>query len=306
MSGPPRVSIIILSHRAHFLPCALESVFAQTEQNFQIIVQHCKKNFSTKFNEAASIARGEFIVPLCDDDLLAPTYLEECLKRSANADMIYTDRIHFEHVERKWYNPLTWRGTRPTVGIRVRQINEHYTEATAGPKGYFTTQFPPSIFDSGSTLPMTCMIRRSFWEKMKGYDPEMPHADTELWLRAALEDDPKCRFVYIPQPLFLYRQHPEQYSKTYLTSLQDAMTCYHAKHFRTFGVIWTGASDGDGPFGPKWKVLMVSPEDREKLVEQLPALQALDINPELPRVRPWMEQLARREAARTQTLQVTS
>ena len=301
MSKTPRVTVVILSHRPKMLPAALASLFAQTEQDFQIIVQHCKDNWATKFNEAASIARGEFIVPLCDDDLLAPTYLEECLRvaeRGGGADMIYTDRIHFDHVERRWYKPWTWRGIRPTVGIRVRQINEHYTEANAGPFGYFATQFPVDIFDSGSTLPMTCMIRRSWWERMKGYDPEMPHADTELWLRSAIATEPRCRFHYIPQPLFLYRQHPGQYSRTYLTSLQDAFTAYHAKHFRTFGVIWTGVSDGPGPHGEKWKVLVVAPEDREKVIDSLPALQSIAPMSDAPQLRPWIDRLAAAEGVR--------
>lgn len=279
------------------LPDALRSIFAQTEQNFQIIVQHCKDNWATKLNEAASIAKGKYLVPFCDDDLFAPTYLAETIRvaERCQADMTYTDRIHFNHVDRQWYKPWTWRGIQPTVGVRVRQLNDCFNEATAGPHGYFTTQFPADIFDSGSTLPMTCLIRTAWWRTMGGYDPEMPHADTELWLRAAIADNPRCRFAYIPKPLFLYRQHPEQYSRTYLTSLQDAFTAYHAKHFRRFGVIWTGISDGPGPMGEKWKVLVVAPEDREKVIASLPSLLEMEPVPDAPQLRPWVDRLAAAE-----------
>ncbi len=232
------------------LPEALASVFAQTEQDFQIVVQHCKKNWATKANEMCSIAKGEFIVLLCDDDLLDPEYLDACLKVAGNADMIYTDRYCFNE------------GQRPEDGIRVRQLGEHFTEANAGPRCYFTTQFPPDIFQFGSTLPMTCMIRRSFWEKMGGYDPKMPHADTEFWARAAMEEDPKCRFAYIPRPLFWYRNHPEQYSKLYVNSLDDAMRAYQRKHFERFGVIWEMSKHLENEM---WEVVTVQPEERARV-----------------------------------------
>lgn len=269
----PRVTIVLLSHRAKFLPGALESVFAQTEQDFQIIVQHCKRNWMTKFNEAAAIAKGEFIIPLCDDDLLAPTFLADCLSASKAADMVYTDRICFEHVDRRWYNPMTWRGTRPTKGHRVRQLDGlrfkaddgrelAMTEENAGPKGYYTTGFPVELFAWGSTLPMTCMIRTSFWKQLGGY-ADVAHADTEFWLRAAVH---KARFAYVPKPVFLYRQHPEQYSRTYAKSLDHAMAAYHARYFRFFGGLWTSKQLEDG----RWEILFVAPEDREAVLEANP------------------------------------
>lgn len=255
----PLVTVVILSHRSHFLPACLQSVFNQTEQDFQIIVQHCKKNWSTKLNEAASIAHGEFIIPLCDDDLIAPTYIEECLKRAHCADVIYTDRLCWQEGE----DPALGEG------VRVHQLGEHFTEANAGPKGYFTTQFPPDIFSFGSTLPMTCMIRRAFWQRMGGYDPEMPHADTEFYLRAAIAEDPQCRFVYIPQPLFWYHLHETQYSKTYKNSLDDAMRMYHTKHFERFGVLWDMAKHIEGEM---WEVVTVAPEHRAAVLAKSRAL----------------------------------
>lgn len=266
VSESPRVTVVILSHRKKFLPGALDSVFAQTEQDVQVIVQYSKRNWMSKLNEAVAAAKGEFIVPLCDDDLLAPTYLAECLQRSKAADMIYTDRRAFEHVERVWWKPQTWRGSQPEKGLHLRQLGEHWTEKNAGPKGYFTTQFPVELFTWGSTLPMTCMIRRSWLEQVGGF-AEVAHADTELWLRAAVH---KARFVYVPQPLFWYRQHPEQYSRTYAESLNHAMAAYHARYFRTFGGLWTGKRVD----AHRWEMLFVAPEDREQVLADNPVLAA--------------------------------
>lgn len=223
----PRVTVVIQSHRAHFLPGALASVLAQTVQDVQIVVQYCEENWPTKFNEPAAIARGEFIVPLCDDDLLAPTFLEECLKVAEKGDMIYTDRLVF------------FDGDDPAQGIRVRQMGDAFTLETAGPKGYYFTQFPPSTFQAGASLPMTCMIRKSWWDELLGYDPQMPHADTELWYRSAAHDPP-ARFLYVPRPLFLYRMHPEQYSQTH-PSILGAMRAFHRKHFSAFGMLFDEA-----------------------------------------------------------------
>jgi hypothetical protein len=178
--------------------------------------------------------------------------------------MIYTDRMFFRHVERKWYNPRTWRGSQPLKGERVRQLGPHWREDNAGPKGYFTTQFPVELFTWGSTLPMTCMIRRSWWEERGGY-AHLAHADTEFWLRSAVH---KARFVYVPQPLFWYRQHPQQYSREYTESLNHAMAAYHARYFRTFGGLWTGKRVD----ATRWEILFVPAEEREKVLEANPLL----------------------------------
>lgn len=229
----------------------------------------------SKLSEACAIAKGEFIVPLCDDDLLAPTYLEECLKRSANADMIYTDRRFFPHVDRVWYQPWTWRGIQPEKAPHLKQLDGfrfkapdgrvlELTAENAGPKGYFTTGFPVELFTWGSTLPMTCMIRRSWFESLGGF-AHVAHADTEFWLRCAVH---KARFNYVPQPLFWYRIHEGQYSKEYKESLNDAMRAYHARYFRTFGGIWTGKKVDE----TRWEILFVAPQDREAVIEANPLL----------------------------------
>ena len=235
-----RATIVLLSHRAKLLPGALDSVFAQTEQRFQIIVQHCKENWNTKFNEAASIAKGDYLVPLCDDDLLAPTFLARCLEHAEGdgrspADMIYTNRYCFSDYPRAWRKPKTWfQSRKPERGVHVEQLGPHFSLAKAGPKGYYTTQFPPDFFQVGATLPMTCCIRRGFWEQQGGYDPEMPHADTEFWARASFVG---ARFHFVPRALFYYRMHPGQYSHEY-ASLIPALSAMHRKHFRRWGMLF--------------------------------------------------------------------
>lgn len=253
----PRATIVLLSHRASFLPGALESVFSQTEQHFQIVVQHCKDNWATKFNEAASIAKGDYIVPLCDDDLIAPTFLAHCLEHAEGdgrppADMIYTDRYCFKNDDP------------PASGVYVQQLGEHFSLERAGEKGYYTTQFPPDFFTVGATLPMTCCIRRTFWEERGGYDPDMPHADTEFWARAAFS---KARFHYVPRPLFWYRMHPGQYSHEY-ASLIPAMQAFHRKHFLRYGMLFDDAVPTNDK-GDHYVVPVIPEEHRAGVLEAL-------------------------------------
>lgn len=247
----PKVTVVILSHRAHFLPGVLASVKAQTHPDVQIIVQHDVENWGTKFNEAASIAKGEWILPLCDDDLLDPRYLERCLDIAGNADIVYTDRYMFPD------------GTEPQTGHRDHLFGPAYGPEMSGDRGYFITDIPPEFFQMGATLPMTCLIRTTWWNALGGYDPQMPHADTEFWYRSSQAG---AIMHYVPEPLFWYRQHDGQYSKTH-PSMLDAMQAFHAKHFTKFGMLFQDAKHIDGPL---YEVGFVPEEYRESVAEHLP------------------------------------
>lgn len=258
----PRVTVCILSHRARFLPDAVASVLSQTiyeKEDVQLIVQHCKKNWPSKLNSALKAAIGEFIVILCDDDLLAPNFLERVLATAARgkgADIVYTDRICFQD------------GTRPEDGIRHREHGLAYMDDA--PDRYYVTQPPAEFFELGATLPMTMLCRRSLWEKLGGYDEHMPHADTEFFARAGFEG---ARMHYLPEPVFWYREHAGQYSKELRTSMDDFLVAYHRKHFLRFGLPFDTAkkivepeTGADGITLKKgwWKVYLIPPAERMK------------------------------------------
>lgn len=151
----PRVSVVILSHRPKLVGEALASVFDQTFTGYQVVVQFCRDYWPEKLSEACGITRGEFLLVLCDDDKIAPTYLEETVKaldENPAAAIAYTD---------------TW--------------------LFGGQKGDRVDVLPPNeVFPAGFTLDtlrqkcvpwVTALMRRSLYEEVGGYDPRQTYWD---------------------------------------------------------------------------------------------------------------------------------
>jgi hypothetical protein len=232
----PSVSVIILSHRKGMVPEAFRSALEQEgEHDPQILVQYCPLNWPEKLNAAVNASEGEFVVILCDDDLLAPTFLSRCLACRDAGDLIYTDRRIFQDGEDPASAPIArFHSSRPAGEISHVRLD-------------------PASFLFGSALPMTCMIRRTLWDKLRGYDTSIPHADTEFWFRALLAG---ARTMYVAEPLFWYRQHPEQLSRT-VASMAPALREFHRKHHQFFGVTLSEVENADGTFAgtitpPAW------------------------------------------------------
>ena len=80
-------------------------------------------------------------------------------------------------------------------------------------------------------LPLTCLIRRSLWEKVGGYDGTILHSDTGFFYRAIKAG---ARVVYAPAVLWSYRLHAGQLSHV-LNSTPGALAGFHRKHFADFG-----------------------------------------------------------------------
>lgn len=124
-------------------------------------------------NLAAEAARGEFLLPLDSDDLIAPGYLAlavAAMTENAEASVVY--------------------GLAEYVGDRSGPINL----PTYSRRDILTT----------NPLYATCLIRRSSFDAVGGYDPEMVLGleDHELWLRLC------GRFgapVRLPETVFFYR-----------------------------------------------------------------------------------------------------
>ena len=216
----PAVSVVILSHRKEFLPDALQSVLNQTIENIQIIVQYCPANWPTKLNEAMQYVRGEFFVCLCDDDLLDKDFLLHTLAAGQKGgDIVYTDRMVFED------------RAHPETGIHFHIHGEEFTENA------YWMQMAPEDFRFGSSLPMTCLIRTAHWKAIGGFDPHMPHHETEFWYRSVAAGG---KHGYIPKPLFLYHMHAGQYHKESDQSMAF-LKAFHRKHFQAFGVMMGNA-----------------------------------------------------------------
>lgn len=241
----PKVTIVILSHRKQLVGQAEASARNQTYPNVQVVTQYDTDAWPTKLNEVVAIAKGEYIVVLCDDDVLAPTFVEETMAVAlgSDADIVYTDRRAFYDDE----EPST-----------ARHFRLHGDAFDGGPEQHaYRITFHVEQFLYGSSLPMTCLMRKTLWDRLGGHDVFMPHSDTELWYRAVEAGAVTC---YLPQPLFWYRYHAGQMSRQVAT-LNPALRAFHRKHFLTFGAIMAEATPFAGP-EDAFTVPILAPEYR--------------------------------------------
>lgn len=228
----PKVSVVVLSHRRELVGQAEHAARTQTYPNVQVLTQYDREAWPEKFNAIMDVAKGDYLVPLCDDDLIAPTYVEETLGAALglNADIVYTDRRAFHDGE----DPLA---------------SPHYRMHSALPvetdKSYGIT-IDERSFAFGSSLPFTHLVKKAWWAKMGGHDAAVPHSDTEWWYRSIKAG---ARTAYVPRPLFWYRFHPTQTSNR-ISSLRPALQAFHRKHFPDFGHIMAEASWFEGPDEP--------------------------------------------------------
>jgi len=186
LSYRPTVSVVILSHRPEMLPKALRSVWEQTvdPQLVEVVVKFGAVYHGRKLNEALKAASGEYIVILCDDDELAPTFLRDCLAvmRVVNRDRVLVDFV---------YTDIFLFG---------------------GPDGDRPMALPDfSLAATGQqAVPwMTALFHRSVFERLEAqdgyaYDPDQQYLDWDLDKRMARAG---MRGERIPEPLFRAREH---------------------------------------------------------------------------------------------------
>ena len=139
-----KVSIIVPCFKqAEYLPETLDSVLAQTYQNWECVIvndgspdntdevveQYLLQDHRFKYikqeNQGPSAARnngikdscGEFILPLDADDLIAPSYLEKAVRvfeQDVNTKLVYCKADKFGLINKPWvldnydYNRFIW------------------------------------------------------------------------------------------------------------------------------------------------------------------------------------------------------
>ena len=78
-----------------YLKEAMESVYAQTYSNWELIVERGECRLGQNLNNAILGARGEFIKVLAEDDLLTPDSLKILRKGINGYDFVYSDAENF-------------------------------------------------------------------------------------------------------------------------------------------------------------------------------------------------------------------
>ncbi len=199
MQKAPLISIVITYYSyADYLLEAVDSIRAQTYSNFEVIVvddgspeKHVhdinfgELNFPLKVvthetnkglpearNTGVKHASGDFLVILDSDDLIEPTFLEECMAalQDSGKNGVYTYMQLFGSRNYLWKEEVS------------------LVSLLAGEPG-----------------PVTFLMQRKVFEAVGGYNQLLPmNSDHEFWVAALAEG---MQFTRIEKPLFKYRKH---------------------------------------------------------------------------------------------------
>jgi glycosyltransferase involved in cell wall biosynthesis len=221
----PKISVCIATYnREHFLPLAIESVRAQTEQDWELIVcddgsrdgtpalmaqyqqqdpriryiRHAQNvGKSNNMRAGFDAATGDYFIKFDDDDRLTPEFLaqtSQVLDQHAAIDFVGTDHwvIDPENQRRE-----DWTDQNSAKWGRV--------DLPAGPIAHLLhILFVQQSFQIGATL-----FRRSALIEMGYMRPNIQNCeDNDLLVRLAMAGK---QAYYLPDRLMEYRFHPEQH-----------------------------------------------------------------------------------------------
>jgi glycosyltransferase involved in cell wall biosynthesis len=203
--GRPRISVIIPAYnRAHVIRRALESVFAQTFEDLELIVvddaSHdnlagvmasfsderikfirlaSRSGASRARNAGIAESRGEWIAFLDSDDEWLPEKLERQLvaidRLGATCDVVYSACYRERDGEAPEVRP---KGTLAEGDV-----------------------FDAFLLGKHTLTASVYMVRRTALVRAKGFDERFPSAnDIDLWLRLA---SMSCRFAAVQEPLVI-------------------------------------------------------------------------------------------------------
>jgi glycosyltransferase involved in cell wall biosynthesis len=195
----PNVSVCILSHRPELLPRALNSVHRQTYRDFQILVSFAEAYWPDKLNDVMRAARGRWLVPLCDDDELAPTFLERHVTEGekANADLVFSD---------------------------IAVLGKH--TQLIGPVHIQLPEFDAEVLRMHCVPFFTALVSRELFNAVGGYDGEQPFCDYDLWLRFCQAG---AKAVHLRHE-YLFQPHSHQHNGSRVMDADEAWRKLRAKH----------------------------------------------------------------------------
>lgn len=222
----PAVSIIIpVYNREKYIAECLDSIFAQTFKNFEVvlvddcstdksreIVENYLADFSDKLriinleqnsggpskprNIGIKFARGEYIFFVDSDDVIIPTALEELypLAKKNNVDVLHCDRIYRFSGETAKNAKMKIRGAERKAALLEGKI-------------------PLEKFVTGrfSAATWRWLIRREFLLKNKIEFSNINIGEDKRFFVLLLFFSQ--RFLYTPTPVYCYRNNPSSVSK---------------------------------------------------------------------------------------------
>lgn len=216
----PFVTVVMPVYNGEqFLLEALQSVFLQTFQNFELIVvddgstdathtileafgdrltliQQKNAGHAAARNAAMRIAKGDWIAMIDADDIWHPTKLEEQIALTNEVDVVYTAAKNFEDSAR--VDDVTFRDGQCPSGDVFRHL----------------------LLDNFVTH-SSVMLRRSAVQAVGGYDETLKTTcDWDLWLRMSVSGS---RFAGTRKPLTSYRWRSNSWSRNHDRTCQDRL-----------------------------------------------------------------------------------
>lgn len=222
-------SVVIAAYQAaSTLAGAIESVLAQTCQDFEVIViddgssdetaavaeaiaardprvsVHRQANAgpSAARNRGISASAGKYVSMLDSDDLWLPDYLAEmgrALDLAGEAGFAYTEAWELDEASKRF--------------LKATAMARQHPPAETLPRERFVAELIQRNFVYNAVT-----VRRSVLSQVGGYDPGMTHGeDYELWLRIAISG---FNAVRVPGPLAIKRDSVRSLSND--TAAMDA------------------------------------------------------------------------------------
>lgn len=216
MTSGPLVSVVCLCYnQRRWVEEAIESVLRQTYPNIEIILaddastdgsqeviegikaRHpeiktlmsaVNRGNCAAFNIAFRETKGEYIVDLAADDLMAPDRIAKQIKKFEALDgsygVVFTDAEYIDsggEFIRRHYAWLRKKGLLKTVpeGDVYRDVLSRYFIAAP-----------------------TMLVRRVVFERLGGYDESLHYEDFDFWVRSARH----FRYAFLDEPLTLIRR----------------------------------------------------------------------------------------------------
>lgn len=234
-TSEPLVSICIPTFNgAPYLADAIRSALAQTYQHVELVVSddgstdrtraivaetlsrsaaswvlisHSRTTPVENWNAAISLARGEFIKPLFQDDLLDP----ECVARMVSLackdpqiGLVFAPR-HILVSPSQTCSPLL-----RTLAIKVANRHERWTVPLQSVQPGRRLLRDRALLARGLNKigePTAVLVRRSVLDDVGLFKPSCCQlADVELWFRICA----RCHVGFIPEPLATFRIHEDQ------------------------------------------------------------------------------------------------
>ena len=227
MARPVKVSVCIPAHNsARFLPAAVESVFGQDFEDFELIVSDdastdetpcvCTRYKDPRFrtvrsprrlglagnwNRCVELARGTYVIVLHADDELRPRYLRRAVDVLDAHHDVGLVHCAVEHIDES--GKLL---SRQRLFSEDRIDHDHAT-------------LRHLLLDGCVVNPAGVLVRRAAYMRVGPFtDKAVWAVDWHMWTRIALESP----VAYLAESLALYRQHRASGTSDVMTSGRNA------------------------------------------------------------------------------------